>query len=160
MRNRCGLHRFIKYVPSHVGSVHSREYGRMASGLFPEFAFYGLLLRSANYVLLIMSANDCLMPNGLMRRMGQLFYASREGCCGAEGLISDSSPEIFARSARCIPCGQGTTRRTYEPCFSRTISAFFTASFSLRTARATSPSGMGGCCETGPNSQSGRSPWA
>ena len=28
MRTRCGLHAFIKYVPSLVGSVHSRDHGR------------------------------------------------------------------------------------------------------------------------------------
>ena len=51
-----------------------------------------------------------------------------------------------------------TRTETYEPCFSRTNSAFLADCFSLRKARATSPSGVGS--ETGPNSQSGRSPWA
>jgi len=128
-------------------------------------------------VRIITSAANCLM-----RGMGQSFCASgmysglclsQSGCCarhsgGADAEVREDTPEqrrIRPRRSRIPSRGlhhQVSSRRDdYEPCFSRTISAFLRASFSLRKARATSPRGVSdGGGEAGPNSHSGRSPWA
>jgi hypothetical protein len=121
--------------------------------------------------------------NDLMRGMGQSFCASgkygrlclsRSGCRarhsrGADAeLRDDTRPSrgqyalAFADSFQGLHGRQVSSRGNYyEPCFSRTISAFLRASFSLRKARATSPRGVSdGGGEAGPNSHSGRSPWA
>ena len=81
-------------------------------------------------------------PDFADRRVRQIMFAER----ALGGRVRDPASHM-----------NDSRKRTYEPCFSSTISAFLAASFCLRKARATSPRGVGSGVRE-PNSQSGRSP--